>query len=239
MVKPCLQLLLWYYVIGTTMKVFKDKKILIIFLVLFGLFFLTFVLFTKNHSEGIEKDIKKKEIAETKEYLFTFPDREFDSPDSVTTDDLLDIVLSEIMSGGYVPFCGLKEDGTKYEVMGREGYSDFSQYFDLNSDGIEEFLVYPIEVCKNIIRGASGNGPIYIFQIKDDTWVNIGELNGNRLSVGMEKKNGYYILETNYHMSAKSGITYLYEYVLTDTDDGKGMYREVSESEYDDSKTEN
>ena len=30
-------------------------------------------------------------------------------------------------------------------------------------------------------------------------------------------------------------IMYLYEYTLTDTDDGKGIYREVSESEYGES----
>lgn len=217
------------------MMAFRNRKILIIFLVLFGLVLLTFILFTKNQPEDIKENIKKEEIAETKEYLLTFPDREYDSPNSVSTDNLIDTVLSEITSGDWEPFCGLKEDGTKYKVMDKEGYSDSSQFFDLNSDGVEEFIVYPIEVCKKIIRGASGNGPIYVFQKNDDTWVNIGELNGNSLRVGMEKKNGYYILETNYHMSAVSGIMYLYEYTLTDTDGGKGIYREVSESEYGES----
>lgn len=217
------------------MMAFRNRKILIIFLVIFGLVLLAFVIFTKNQPEDIEENIKKEEIVETKEYLLTFPDRESYSSDSVSTDDLIDVLLSEITSGDYEPFCGLKEDGTKYEVMDKEGYSDSSQYFDLNSDGVEEILVYPIEVCGFVIRGASGNGPIYVFQKNDDTWVNIGELNGNRLRVGMEKKNDYYILETNYHMSAVSGITYLYEYTLTDTDNGKGIYREVSESEYGES----
>ena len=107
----------------------------------------------------------------------------------------------------------------------------------MNGDGTEELLVIPIEVCGTVIRGASGNGPIYVFQKKDNGWIIIGDLIGNQLKISSRKTNNYYNIETNYHMSAVSGFTHTYELKLTNK--GSPSYQEVSKVPYDKSKGNN
>jgi hypothetical protein len=95
---------------------------------------------------------------------------------------------------------------------------------DLNSDNMDEFIVSPVSGClgyEYVLRGASGNGPIYIYQNIDSEWVNIGELNGNSLTVRSSKTNDYYDLVSYYHMSPIDGGEDLFQY--------DGSYKEVSE----------
>jgi len=173
------------------------------------------------------------EKEETQDYLFIFPDTNYSTGDTSTPDEIIDLILSEFEEDDTTSKCAMKDDSSRYLITDKEAYGDVSKNIDLNEDGVEELLVMPVEVCGNIIRGASGNGPIYIYQERGDTWVNIGETIGNQLRVTYKKTNNYYDIETNYHMSAVSGIIYSYKFNLTGDN---GSYQQVSEEDYDDSE---
>ena len=168
-----------------------------------------------------------KERFSKQEYLTTFPERNDTSQKDSTPDNIISAVLSEFEKNPEHVFCDYKKESIKYEITDFEGYSDISKSFDLNKDGVDEYLVFPIEVCGYVIRGASGNGTIYVFEKKDNQWVIIGELIGNSLRIKNRISNGYYDIETNYHMSANSGYTYTYKFEET-----SGSYSKVSESSY-------
>lgn len=210
------------------MKILKNKIIVFTVLSLIVLAGILLVLKTKKPIVNTEKT----EITETQEFLLTFPDPGEPSSDGSSPNEIIDLVLAGINDGDAKISCGLKGDSTKFKITDKEGYRDLSRSIDLNGDGMEEMLVMPIEVCDNVIRGASGNGPIYIFQKKDDTWVNIGEVLGNLLRVRYEKTNNYYNIETNYHMSACSGVKYLYSNQITNSNESNGMYQQLSENDY-------
>jgi len=169
--------------------------------------------------------------------LVTFPNLNGSSSEIQSPADIENVVLAKFKGENSNLTCAIKEGSTKYEITDKDGYRDLSKSFDLNGDGTEELLVLPIEVCGNVIRGASGNGPIYVFQKKDASWVIIGELVGNQLKISSNKTNNYYNIETNYHMSAASGFTYIYELKLTNN--GSPSYQEISKVPYDKSKGNN
>lgn len=206
------------------MKILTNKKFLFSLLLIPVIFLFVFLPSNKKPQEVVE-EIKENKMVEIKDYQVAFKNTDPNIPESVTPDEVIDLVIKNSTEGLSKVFCGTKEDGTKYGITDRDGYRDMSQYFDLNSDGTDELLILPIEICGNVIRGASGNGPIYIFQKNNEGWVKIGELNGNLLRIENEKTNGYNRLNTNYHMSVNSGIDYFYEYE-------NGNYQMVSESEY-------
>jgi len=183
---------------------------------------------------GIKSLLKpsSNEKKETQKYLFAFPSESYSVPTKSTPDEIVDLILKKVAEETPSISCEMKEDSTKYLITDKEAYGDVSKNIDLNGDGVEEVIVYLAVVCKNMIRGASGNGPFYVYQKRGDTWVNIGEMVGNSLVVRYEKINNYYNIETNYHMSAVSGITYSYEFRLAD---GSGSYQEVSKINYDNS----
>jgi hypothetical protein len=85
---------------------------------------------------------------------------------------------------------------------------------DLNDDGIKEFIVSPLVFCGESIIGATGNGPIWIYQKLDGGWEAIEGLvmEGNTIVVKEEKTNGYHDLVTYWHLSAVSGIITLYRW---------------------------
>lgn len=174
------------------------------------------------------------EKEETKKYLLSLPDTNYSPSVKSTPDKVTDLILTKVKEETPPLSCGMKDDSTKFLITDKEAYGDISKNVDLNGDGVEELIVMPVEICGIVIRGASGNGPIYIYQKRGDMWVNIGEMVGNQLRVKTEKTNDYYSIETNYHMSAVSGVIYSYEFKLTDD---IGSYEQVLESKYDDSKT--
>ena len=211
------------------MKALLNKKVLIIVFIFLGLFLLIFLSSGKKQTV----DTGEQETDEIKEYVLIFPEPDPYPQESITPDDLIDVVISNYTGNNSEVFCDVKEDGTKYEINDREGYRDDSKYFDLNSDGVDEILIFPVEICGFIIRGASGNGPIYVFQKNNEEWVKIGDLEGNLLRAGPDKTNGYYNLNTNYHMSAYSGFDYFYEF-KAQSDSETGSYQKVSEESYND-----
>jgi len=214
------------------MKILKNKNILIPLIIIFILLLIIFLPSSKQQPESRE-EAKKEEIYKTQDYEPVFDRKNKDSPESVTPDNLIDKIILEITGGDSETFCSTKEDGTKYNLNDREGYKDKSIYLDLNSDGTDEIIIEPIEVCGFIIRGASRNGPFYIFQKEGEEWVKTGELNGNLIRVSKEKTNGYFKLNTNYHLSAKSGFDTFYEYVPDENEACLGSYVEVFRSDYD------
>ena len=176
--------------------------------------------------------LSNNEKKETQKYLLTFPGTSYSVPSKSTPDEIVNLILEKVAEETPSLSCEMKEDSTKYLITDKEAYGDVSKNIDLNGDGVEEVMVYLAVVCKNMIRGASGNGPFYVYQKRGDTWVNIGEMVGISLVVRYEKINNYYNIETNYHTSATSGITYSYEFRLAD---GNGSYQEVSKINYDNS----
>lgn len=167
-------------------------------------------------------------------YLVTFPNINGSSSEIQSPADIGNVVLARFKGENSNLTCAIKEGSTKYDITDKDGYRDLSKSFDLNGDGTEELLVLPIEVCGSVIRGASGNGPMYVFQKKDASWVIIGELVGNQLKITNKKTNNYYNIETNYHMSAASGYTYSYEVGFVNN--GNPIYQEISKTSYDKSK---
>ena len=187
-----------------------------------------------DYTLGIKPLLKesKSENVKTPTYVLTFPDTSYSSTVKSTPDGVVDLILAKIEKETSDISCEVKEGSTKFKITDKEAYGDFSKSIDLNGDGADELLVMPVEVCGNVIRGASGNGPIYIFQKRGDMWDIIGELIGNLLRVKSEKTNNYYTIETNWHMSATSGIKYLYEYRLEKGAESVGVYKQVKEVEY-------
>jgi len=98
------------------------------------------------------------------------------------------------------------------ESFGIEDYEFKSESIDLNNDGVKEFFITPWIVCDSLVRGASGNGFIYVYQEIDGVWKKIGVLDGNSYAVKQEQTNGYHDIVTNWHGSAVSGSVTLYQW---------------------------
>lgn len=79
-----------------------------------------------------------------------------------------------------------------------------TSHIDLNGDGIEEYILLPEEYCGTMIRGASGNGPILVYQ-QNGIWGNIGEFQGNAFSILSTRTKGFMDLSINYQTSVSSG----------------------------------
>ncbi len=83
---------------------------------------------------------------------------------------------------------------------------------DLNDDKIEEFIIFPAWFGHTLVRGASGNGPIYVFQKTNNIWKKIGIQQGNMVYKENKKTEGYYNLITYFHSSACSGTITRYKW---------------------------
>jgi len=108
-----------------------------------------------------------------------------------------------------------KENINQFCLQKQITINDFefvSESVDLNEDGVKEFIITPGMICKEAIRGASGNGPIIIYQKMDGLWTNIGDLEGNMYAVKQEESNAYKKIVTYSHMSAYSGIVTYYRW---------------------------
>lgn len=102
-------------------------------------------------------------------------------------------------------------------------YEYKAESVDLNGDGAREFIITPTDICGDYIRGASGNGPIGVYQKKSGIWKYVGSLGGNMYSIQNKKTNGYYNIMTYWHMSCCSGIVDYYEW-----DKASLSYKKVS-----------
>lgn len=105
---------------------------------------------------------------------------------------------------------------------------------DLNGDGTKEFIVMLWRVCNCPMRGASGNGEIFIIRGKDNTFEVIGELIGNGYTISKAKTNRYNDIVTNFHGSAVTGNETLYKYqTLSNGAETNGSYEEAFSKQYD------
>lgn len=89
-----------------------------------------------------------------------------------------------------------------------------SMSLDLNGDKIKEFIIMPGGVCGELttFRGASGNGPILIWQKTNKVWKQIGDLRGNTYLIKNSKTDKYYDIVTYSHLSYISGNVLYYQW---------------------------
>jgi len=102
-------------------------------------------------------------------------------------------------------------------VAGRTVFCCDTARLDLNSDGIEESITFEGE------RGASGNGPIFIYQEINGSQKKIGDLEGNLVFINEEKTDEYYNLTTYWHLGAGTGNFCNYQW-----DKSRTLYYQVS-----------
>lgn len=98
--------------------------------------------------------------------------------------------------------------------MGLSGY-DFqfqAQKADLNNDSQDEYFIFPVQVCGQDVRGASGNGPISVYQKTEAGWEIIAEIEGSDIVVFEQATDGYYNFRSHVKLSADSGYTTIYQY---------------------------
>lgn len=92
--------------------------------------------------------------------------------------------------------------------------------------------ILSIEAGGPVGRGAQWNGPIYLFGKYKDTYENIGKLEGQNVNIEVhhyDNKKEELIFKTNWHMSARSGVTSKYKW------NGKNFYLdEAIEEEFND-----
>lgn len=96
------------------------------------------------------------------------------------------------------------------QIIPGDGYSAWS--IDLNDDGVNEFFIFPVQVCGWFIPGASGNGPFYVYQEINGLWKKIGNLGGNGFAVEEEKVGGFKNIVTRWHLSAVGGEIKYYQW---------------------------
>ena len=136
------------------------------------------------------------------------------------TSDLVNKDIAKISAGnrdGNVEIPGGIKDFLQCDDDSAYGYESV----DLNEDGEKEFIISPWGSCRmEFGRGASGNGPIFVFQKIDNKWEIIGEVEGNSLTVVDSQTNGFYDISSYHHMSAIDGVETLYQY--------DSSYREIS-----------
>lgn len=125
------------------------------------------------------------------------------SPENIPKD--LALIFIQDQKGDIDQFCGQKQAAIN-------DFEFISESVDLNGDGIKEFIVTPETTCGEIIRGASNNGPILVYQKINNLWTNIGGLGGNMYAVKLEKSNDYRKIVTYWHLSAFSGTITYYEW---------------------------
>lgn len=109
---------------------------------------------------------------------------------------------------------------------------------DLNEDGVKEYLVMPWKICSCFLRGASGNGDIFVIENKGGKFWVIGQLEGNGYTISKYKTNGYFDVLTNFHNSAITGTETLYKFqVFSNGDTITPNYEPMFTKWYDLSRT--
>jgi hypothetical protein len=111
----------------------------------------------------------------------------------------------------------IKETVKPPTIAGTTVFCCDSVKLDLNNDGVEELIIFEGE------RGASGNGPIFIYEEINGSWQKIGELKGNLVFIYEGKTDEYYDISTHWHLGAGIGEFCDYKW-----DKSKRSYYQVS-----------
>jgi len=220
-------------------------KILIGFVVIL----ITIVLFKNQASRQVERLTSAKlNKGQTCNYLdinddgtilknkfdyYKFPNAK---PKEQVSIDLQEFLVSHYVSINFYgyscyekkPICS--KDNSEFQVTS----------FDLNSDGIKEYIVMPWEVCGCPMRGASGGGDILILRVENNEYEIIGNLtmgnisNSNGYVISKNKTNGYYDILANSHSSAATGNETLYKYqIFSNGGKTNGRYEDMFTKSYD------
>ena len=127
-----------------------------------------------------------------------------------------DSITDQFRKEGYISQIFNKELIQKIaeDLCSTEGIRFDSRLEDLNEDNIEEVIVFPVFCYDDgsYVRGASYNGPIFIFQKEDHKWEKIFNGGGNVLNIRNVKTNGYFNIETYWHMGATEGTFTCYQW---------------------------
>jgi hypothetical protein len=109
------------------------------------------------------------------------------------------------------------------EVNGWEGESEYYPFSSVNPSGGFLEIVYPVtDASGRSLRGASGNGPIFIFLYRLGTWTYLGEMYGARATaIATDSTTEFKVYA---HVSASAGVER--EYRLSE-----GKYVCVSEED--------
>lgn len=126
--------------------------------------------------------------------------------EGITDESLHKIIVRYIVESVTEYSVDFSESICKLQTITVEG-----EQTDLNDDGVPEYIVYPEGVYLNdnlidTVRGASGNGPIFVFGNLQGKWTLIGNLGGNSVTPLSRSNKGYLNLAAYWHMSAVSGI---------------------------------
>jgi len=73
---------------------------------------------------------------------------------------------------------------------------------DLNGDGVEELINYPVKLNTTVIPGVFSNNFILIYQKNKDGWKTIGNLEANSYTISNKKMGEYYDISTYSNLSA-------------------------------------
>jgi hypothetical protein len=83
------------------------------------------------------------------------------------------------------------------------------EMIDLNGDGRREAIcvgvhaVYPDRDGSAFIGGATGNAPGYVFELRDERWVQIADISGVDHSIEDERVNGWAVLTVSWKISKR------------------------------------
>ena len=96
-----------------------------------------------------------------------------------------------------------------YKVLRSEltiqDYEYSYEIFDLNNDGVDEFIIEPRSLCasgKGSLRGGTNNGSFLFYQKLNNNWKNIGEISGSRYEVLETNNENYRDLRSLWNFSA-------------------------------------
>ena len=116
-------------------------------------------------------------------------------------------------------------------IENRYGYSEITsvsfpgegivESVDLNNDGEREFILTPMEAYtsdgfKRHLLAGPMNFPIYIFQKRDEEWIEIFYGYGLSMSILEDTKNGYHNIELEHKMGADRYLIELYQWQETE-----------------------
>jgi len=168
--------------------------------------------------------LDSEEIVEVEELCFK---GELEGPivKEITDDSLPKLIIRVLI-----------EEAKNYGVLKKEKicaaqcYLISGEKIQLNEDEIPEYIIFPKGFYTDnkftSVRGASGNGPIYIIGFIQGKWKLIGNFGGSWVKpMKSRRTKGYLNLVTHWHMSAKEGEISEYAW------DGE-MYKLIKTTEY-------
>ena len=142
--------------------------------------------------------------------------------------ELPDVLIKHILDNNGLVFEHCVSLG---EPFGEANLYGNSFAFDLNSDGKEEYFWLPWEICGTQVRGASGNGDIFVYGEIEEGWEEIGRIEGEGFWILESKKESYHDLRGHMKSGAEEGETTNYRY-FKDRTWPESKYKPVSSENY-------